>query len=195
MAGKKAKSDIDAVRGELTELTEAVYALRDLVRVESAAAAAANGAGGKSTRVAPVGKAASSSGGDGITLQGEVHLGGDLAASWSTGTTVEALLAQDGDDLARVLAAIGHRQRLAIVQAMLAGPKTAAELGSTLGLGTSGAVYHHLNVLTAAGLVRQTTRGIFAVAPERIGMLLSVLASSFVQTTVVASETQAAAAE
>lgn len=185
MAGKKAKSEIESIRGELTELTEAIYAMRDLVRVESAAAAAANGSGGKSTRA--VAKAPSAPGADGISLQGAVRLGDDLAVSWSAGVAVEELVGQEADDLARVLAAIGHRQRLAIVQAMLAGPTTAADLGASLGLGTSGAVYHHLNVLAAAGLVRQTTRGIFAIAPERIGMVLSVLATPFVESVVTAA--------
>lgn len=202
MAGKKAKSEIDSIRGELTELTEAIYAMRDLVRVESAAAAAANGTGGRTSRGASVAAVSVTTDGadrladritDGIALQGAAHLGDNNSVSWSAHVAVDELADQDIDELARVLAAVGHRQRLVIVLAMLSGKSTAAELGSSLGLGTSGAVYHHLNVLVAAGLVRQTTRGVFAIAPERVGMLLSILASPLVSS--VTTITSAGATE
>lgn len=204
MAGKKSKPDFESFRGELTELTEAIYALREQVRAESAAVAAATGIPMPASGASPARAAGAPAGeplGEGeLVLRGAVRLaaagsgGSDLAVEWSTeGLTVDLVAAQASDDLAKVLAAVGHRQRLAILMAMLAGPKSVAELVSSLDLGTTGAAYHHLNVLLGAGLVVQAERGVFSIAPDRVAMVLTVLASPLSRATVTAADPEAAA--
>ncbi|MGC4190923.1 MAG: helix-turn-helix domain-containing protein [Thermomicrobiales bacterium] len=188
MAGKKSKSEIEAIRSELTELTEAIYALREQVRMESAAVAAATGIDSSVADGVEALPAGESLGEGEIVLRGSVRLpaagtgGSDLAIAWSSeGLDASRLAGQASDDLAKVLAAIGHRQRLAILLAVLGGPKSAADLVATLELGTTGAAYHHLNVLSGAGLVTQVERGIFSIAPDRVAMLLTILASPLVR--------------
>ncbi|MGB3328595.1 MAG: ArsR family transcriptional regulator [Thermomicrobiales bacterium] len=199
MAGKKSKSDIESIRTELTELTEAVYSLREQVRLESAAVAAATGieaVGATPPAAAPVDHEPI---GDGeLVLRGSVRLPAagagrsDLSAQWtSTGLAVDQLAAAANDDLARVLAAIGHRQRLAILLAVLGGPRSAADLVGSLELGTTGAAYHHLNVLLGAGLVTQAERGVFSIAPDRVAMLLTILGSSHIHASVSAPASEA----
>lgn len=197
MAGKKAKSDIESFRGELAELTEAIYALREQVRVESAAVAAATGIPMVANGSAPErGSSAGEPLGDGdLALRGSVRLSGagsgpgDLQVEWSTeGLTVDLVAAQASEELAKVLAAIGHRQRLGILMAMLAGPKSVSDLIGMLDLGTTGAAYHHLNVLLGAGIVTQVERGIFSVAPDRVAMVLTMLASPLIRATVTEAE-------
>ena len=191
MAGKKTKSEIEAIRGELTELTEAIYALREQVRVESAARAAASRGDG-ATPEAPRAVAAMPDGevpGEGeIALRGSVRLPGggdgqpDLAVTWSW--TGPGRAAGASEDTVRALAAMGHRQRLAILRWLLDGPASAADLVGSLQLGTTGAAYHHLNVLLGAGLVMQAERGIYAVRPDRMPLLLTLLASSLISPSV-----------
>lgn len=200
MAGKKSKSDIEAMRSDLTELTEAVYALREQVRLESAAVAAATGidtAGVSSANADAVAPDMEPLGVGQIALRGSVQLTAagagrsDLTVEWaSPPIAVDQLAGEGDDDLAKILAAIGHRQRLAILLAVLAGPKSAVDLVGSLDLGTTGAAYHHLNVLLGAGLVTQAERGIFSIAPDRVAMVLTILASPLVRavvTTVAAS--------
>ncbi|MGN6033190.1 MAG: ArsR/SmtB family transcription factor [Thermomicrobiales bacterium] len=194
MAGKKSKSDLESFRGELTELTEAIYALREQVRAESAAVAAATGITPSMNGSSPSRPAADPLGEGDLVLRGSVRLAsaggaGGLAVEWSSeDLNLDRVAGQASDDLAKVLAAIGHRQRLAILVAMLSGPRSAADLVGSLDLGTTGAAYHHLNVLVGAGLVTQAERGVFSVAPDRIAMVLTILASPLVRATVSAVE-------
>jgi predicted transcriptional regulator len=53
----------------------------------------------------------------------------------------------------------------------------AAELTGLPGVGTTGQIYHHLRQLTSAGWLRTTSRGQYAVTPERVVPLLAVLAA------------------
>lgn len=185
MAGKKVKNEVESIRTELNELTEAIYALREYVRIESAATAA--------SRIANIAPSAHPSRIPGDRTGGEVTSSGftrlttsddqPLTLQWSAReVTVATVMEDDSEQLARLLAAIGHRQRLAILKAILANPRSASELVSDLKLGTSGAAYHHLNVLQAADLVMQEDRGIFAIQPSRVGTLLSIMASPHIVT-------------
>jgi DNA-binding transcriptional ArsR family regulator len=176
MAGKKSKSDIEGVRTELRTLSEAVWALRNQVSFE-AAAAAANGHRETGATPSP---ARDLEGGQG---RGTVHTRGvvrsaqdELEVSWESEVDADSVLAEETEGPARILAAIGQPQRLAIVKLLLDGPTTAATLVSSLELGTTGAAYHHLNVLQSAGLVAQASRGVFELSPERAGAVLTILA-------------------
>src|SRR4051794_33012873 len=84
---------------------------------------------------------------------------GEREYRWQREKSAEDLLAQDDEAVARVLAALGHRQRLSLLKAILEQPATAAELIDRLRLTSTGQAYHHLNTLQSAGLIRQGERG------------------------------------
>lgn len=193
MAAKKSKSDVDQIRGELRTLAEAVWALRQQVAFE-AAAAAANGHDA-SVSGARVAEDLSESDGRGMVVsRGVVRSSdGEREWRWESEVSAEALLSVETEHAAKILAAIGHPQRLAIAQLLLNGPTTAALIVSSLELGTTGAAYHHLNVLQGAGLVSQTTRGVFELTGERAGSVAGVLAA--IGSTSVATVADASADE
>lgn len=187
MAGKKAKGEGDSIRTELNELTEAIYALREYVRIESAATAASRGE--TSTHTAKMPRLTPDENGGEVTSSGFIRLSTTderpLALHWSSPETpLATVMNEDSEQIARLLAAIGHRQRLAILKAILTKPRSASELVSDLRLGTSGAAYHHLNVLQAAGLVVQEDRGMFSIQFSKVGTLLSIMASTHIVTVV-----------
>ncbi len=177
MGGKKVKSEIESMRGELRSLSEAVWALRDQVTFEAATAAATNGSNG--THHADVAADLQDEGeGRGLVITRGVvrNAMGSREYRWDLETGVESALEVDEVEAAQVLAAIGHRQRLAMLKAIFNAPSTAADLVTSLDLGTTGAAYHHLNVLQSAGLVIQQTRGVFELRPERVSTVLAILA-------------------
>ncbi len=180
MAGKKVKSEVEGIRNELQNLSEAVWALREHVTVQSAAAAASiPHHPAPATPVIDISRdLAELHDGRGVVVtRGVVRdAGGNREYRWDQQVSVEALLSQDEDRASRVLAAIGHRQRLAILKAILDKPTTAAELVGTLDLGTTGAAYHHLNVLQSADLITQENRGVFVVQPHRVSTIYAILA-------------------
>jgi DNA-binding transcriptional ArsR family regulator len=90
--------------------------------------------------------------------------------------SADDLLAQDDNAVARVLAALGNRQRLALLKAILQTPATAAELVERLGMATTGQAYHHLKALQAADLIEQEERGLFVFKGPRVQAFLLLLA-------------------
>ena len=181
MCAKKARNDIDSLRGDVQSLSEAVWALRDHVTVQSAAAAAANGAvpaSNPQVLATDLAQRASSDREQGIVSTRGYFMDGNGSREyrWELERSVADLLAVDDDLVARILAAIGHRQRLLILKAILGKPSSAAELVASLDLGTTGAAYHHLNVLQAADLVMQEGRGTFTVQPHRVSTIFAILA-------------------
>lgn len=89
--------------------------------------------------------------------------------------TAEELLGQDDSAVARVLAALGHPQRLALLKAILARPGSAAELIERVGLTSTGQIYHHLNTLQAAGLIRPGENRQFAFVGHQAPAFLMLL--------------------
>lgn len=178
MAAKKSKAGLAGVRSEIRTLSEAVWALRDQVRFEAAAASANGHSQPTPAPTVVTGDLADSEGRGVVISRGLIrsHTGASELL-WETSIAVESLLAADTDEPARLLAAIGHPQRLAIVKLLLDGSTTAATLVTNLELGTTGAAYHHLNVLQGAGLVTQAARGVFDLVPDRAGSILAILAA------------------
>jgi DNA gyrase subunit B len=189
MAAKKIKNELDSVRSDIKELSEAVWALRDQLTTEQAVAAAEQQT--KRRRASQNGRAPTT---EALArLAAETSEAGYLSTFGVFGSPngetpsriyrwslqehpVAALLDASIDVHAQVLAAIGHKQRLGILLRLLEQPSTATDLVSSLSLGTTGAAYHHLNVLQAAGLVEQEQRGVFAIVPDRVPALLTILA-------------------
>jgi DNA-binding transcriptional ArsR family regulator len=184
MANKKLQKSIDTVKGDVRELVEAFWALRDEVMTQQAVLAAEHQSRGGSSGEAD----ASSSLPEKLagTTTGHVrsfgyyempdHTGQQRVYRWALEDhPVEEVLSLPVDDAAKLLSAIGHKQRLAIVMMLLRKPATAVEMVTTLSLGTTGAAYHHLNVLQGSGLVEQAQRGIFSIVPGQVPSLLTIL--------------------
>jgi len=178
MAGKKVKSEVESIRADLQHLTEAVWALREHVTVQTAAAAAEGGQRQPASRREVAGDLSAGGGDQGVVVTRGVvrNANGSREYRWDLEAPASDLLAIDDDLSARLLAAIGHRQRLAILKTIINEPTTAADLVSRLELGTTGAAYHHLNVLQAADLVTQEGRGVFAVQPHRVSAIFAMFA-------------------
>jgi Helix-turn-helix domain len=97
---------------------------------------------------------------------------------WQYGTAVDDLLAEDWAGTAGTLSALGHPVRLQMLRRVLAGARTAADLGTDEGLGTTGQLYHHLRQLVGAGWLRSTGRGHYSVPGERVVPLLVILSGA-----------------
>ncbi|AFC33845.1 ArsR family transcriptional regulator [Paenibacillus mucilaginosus 3016] len=92
---------------------------------------------------------------------------------------VEELFGLDAEKAARILGAIGHKQRLDILRTVLQEPRTGGELVERLNMGTTGQLYHHIKALLGADLLVQEERGgRYAVPAHRRLPLLLLLAAS-----------------
>lgn len=182
MAGKKTRKSLDGLRGDIQELAESFAAFRHQFATQQAAAAAERQQRGQNGSVLPETPAPSA---DGISY---VSMFGHYEARPETGEprdfnwqmerkSIEELLDCPVDAYAQRLAAIGHMQRLSILLMLLDQPSTANEVVAALSLGTTGAAYHHLNVLQAAGFVEQRQRGIFSLVTDQVAVLLIILSA------------------
>lgn len=180
MANKKLQKSIDTVKGDVRELVEAFWAFREEVMTQQAMSAAERqSAASRGTAHEPPELEMGGSAGA-LRLVGHYEMpdgtGARVAHQWSLDDyPVEQALALPVEDAARVLAAVGHKQRLGIILMLLRCPATANEMVQALSLGTTGAAYHHLNVLQGTGLVEQAQRGVFSIVPERVPSLLTIL--------------------
>jgi len=110
-----------------------------------------------------------------LLFTGAVQLPTGKAVEWQEGHAAGALLDEDWSPLAAGLSALAHPIRLLLLQQVLGGARTVAELAAHESLGTTGQLYHHLRQLTGAGWLRASTRGRYEVPPERVVPLLIVL--------------------
>jgi DNA gyrase subunit B len=93
--------------------------------------------------------------------------------------SVSQLLDLDSDKVAKVLAALGNKQRLDILKAVLKEPLTGSEIVEQLNMGTTGQLYHHTKALLGADLLIQEDRGgKYSLPPQRSLPLLLLLAAS-----------------
>jgi Helix-turn-helix domain len=113
-----------------------------------------------------------------VLFTGQVTLPTGEHYEWQQAHPVADLLADDWSQGTAALAALAHPVRLLLLGEILQGARTAGELGAHERLGTTGQLYHHLRQLVAAGWLRSTTRGQYAVPGERVVPLLVVLAAA-----------------
>jgi len=116
--------------------------------------------------------------GSAVLFTGSVNLPGDRSYVWQQGVDAGELLDADWDQAANPLAALGHPIRLKLLREILNGAGTAAEIGATEGVGTSGQLYHHLRELAAAGWLTSRARGRYEVPAGRVIPLLVTIAAS-----------------
>jgi DNA-binding transcriptional ArsR family regulator len=112
-----------------------------------------------------------------VLYAGAVPSAGRLAA-WQMNRTADDLLAADPATTARLLAALGSPQRVQIVQLLIASPATTSELTARLDEPSAGQLFHHLKELLAAGVIHQPRRGVYAVHPQHVVPLLTVISCS-----------------
>lgn len=180
---KKTVKTLQKLRADVQGLSEAVWALKQHVRVEIAAESAAHDSRTRKSRTLErlEEQAASDDERGLVSAWGTWRLpgpAGERTVQWQMeGTPANDLAPDDLDAAAIRLAAIGHRQRLAILLALLRQPASVSEMVASLGLGTTGAAYHHLKALQGAGLVTQEERGIFEIAPEQVGFVVGILSA------------------
>ena len=117
----------------------------------------------------------------GVVFAGSAPLPSGDRYEWQWGRPTGYLFgdeAVDWADLAPALAALAHPVRLRLVRRVLEGARTTAELADDETLGTTGQLYHHLRQLAAAGWLRSTGRGRYAVPGERVVPLLTMLVAA-----------------
>lgn len=113
--------------------------------------------------------------GGAVLFTGLVDLPDGRHYEWQQARPAGAVLAGDLDAAAGSLAALGSPVRLGLLRAVLDGADTAAALAELDGTGTTGRVYHHVRILTAAGWLRRGADGRYGVPAERVIPLLVVL--------------------
>ncbi|GAB2449875.1 hypothetical protein HD599_002128 [Conyzicola lurida] len=97
---------------------------------------------------------------------------------WQVGFPVDAVLESDWTLLSASIASLGNPVRLALLQAVINGATTVAELSAGEGMGTTGQLYHHLNQLVAQSWLHQAGRGHYSIPPERVVPLLVILSAA-----------------
>jgi hypothetical protein len=185
-AGPADRTQLDDLRQTLTSVLARLDALEqqaadagaaaDVADAARASSAAADGASGDvfwaldgvKQRLDPPG---------GVVFAGSVAVPAG-PVDWQITLTTDGLLAADWSQAAPSLAALGNATRLGVLQAVVGGADTVAQISSEGGLGSTGQLYHHLGQLVATGWLVAAGRGRYAVPPERVVPLLVVLAAT-----------------
>ena len=123
--------------------------------------------------------------GTGATVppDGRVGYGGSgpwegSAIAWQMERSWDEVLTAAGEHVARVVAALASATRLRIVAELVGGPLTTADLSSRLDQPTSGQLFHHLKELLAVGVVHQPRRGTYALRPQHVLPVLTVISAA-----------------
>lgn len=163
----------------MTDLESRVAALEDaLARLERRAPSPAPGppAGGAELDLWLVDGLRERQPGGSVAFGGTVALGkGEVV--WQWGADAEALREAEWSSAAGVLDALAHPVRLRLLQRVLNGTVTTADLGLDDALGTTGQLHHHLRALVAAGWLQSVGRGTWTIPAPRVVPLLVVVAA------------------
>lgn len=82
-------------------------------------------------------------------------------------------------DAAALMSALSQPQRLRMALILADGPTKVSAIVEKLGLKTTGAAYHHLNVLINSGIAVQPERGTFELASDASGNVNALLVALF----------------
>ena len=97
---------------------------------------------------------------------------------WQVGFPTDRILESDWSAQAQSIAALASPVRLSILQAVISGASSVAELSADEHRGTTGQLYHHLNQLVAQGWLLASGRGHYEIPGERIVPLLVILTAA-----------------
>lgn len=112
-----------------------------------------------------------------VFYSGNVQLQGQRFKWEPQERQLRQLLGLNSEKAAKVLAAIGHKQRLDILKSVLGEPLSGSELVDRLQMGTTGQLYHHLKALLGADLLVQEPGGKYAMSQRRSLPFLLLLAA------------------
>ncbi len=115
--------------------------------------------------------------GGAIAFGGQVPVG-DGQAAWQWEASAPDLLEQEWSGAAARFDALAHPVRLRLLQRILTGSTTTAELADDSELGTTGQLHHHLRALVAGGWLTSTGRGQWAVPAPRVVPLLVIVSAT-----------------
>lgn len=116
-----------------------------------------------------------------VTFAGSAEVPGGGRVRWQYGRTADTMLGADWTLGAEPLAALGNPVRLMLLQLVLNGINSTAELAAQEQVGTTGQVHHHLRTLMAAGWLEQAGRGHYRVPPAKVTPLLVILLAGGVE--------------
>ncbi|MBO0790675.1 MAG: winged helix-turn-helix transcriptional regulator [Ktedonobacteraceae bacterium] len=140
--------------------------------------AASGGAGARASamQASPSPNESSSSTG---TIQGKFSVVGSLLVgeqpyNMRVQEQVHSFFDAHPEQVAQVIAAVGNPHRVTLLRTLYQGPRTALQLQEELAMGSVGQLYHHLKELVATGLVIQSRRSTYSIAPAKM-MWISLL--------------------
>lgn len=154
--------DVQArIAGLEAQMTDIISRLAALERAASPHAVTAQGTG----------KAAEPAGERGddavVTYAGDGQFGpGKMAIRQRK--TLREVLSVSPESIAPVFGGLASPARIALLYALIDGPRTSQELREVLDAGSVGQLYHHLRELLAAGLVVQPARSVYQIPPNKI---------------------------
>ncbi|MFD3271150.1 ATP-binding protein [Paenibacillus dendritiformis] len=174
MANRDYGAELDALQSQLNEIQQLVKQLAD-IQSEIETHVEEGEVGGE----APARHESEGEEAGGILYSGR-YRGEKESCRWTPQErTVRQLLDLDGEKAAKVLAALGHKQRIDILKSVFTAPLTGAELVEQLHMGTTGQLYHHLKALQGADLLVQEERGgTYAIPLHRALPLLLLWAAA-----------------
>lgn len=98
--------------------------------------------------------------------------------AWQWGAATARVREQEWEPAAAVLDALSHPVRLRLLQRILNGTATTADLAADDTLGTTGQLHHHLRALVAAGWLASAGRGRWHIPAARVIPLLVVIVAT-----------------
>lgn len=113
-----------------------------------------------------------------VFYSGQVHLNGQNIRWEPQQRRLNQLLDMNTEKAAKILAALGNKQRLDILKAVLTEPLSGSELVERLNMGTTGQLYHHLKALLGADLLVQEQGGRYALPQHRSLPFLLLLSAA-----------------
>lgn len=111
-----------------------------------------------------------------IEYGGSVDFGGPI--DWTIRYSAAAIRQLPAQARVDVLAALGHPVRRALIETLLDGPATGAELAAAVSLNSTGQLYHHIRALTSAKVIEQHTRGAYRIPAPKVVPLLIIMTAA-----------------
>lgn len=111
----------------------------------------------------------------GVLFTGAVTTPAGERYLWQQAATTDGLLDIDWADRAHALSALGHPVRLQILQYVLLGVRTTAELIEIAEVNTTGQLHHHIKELVSARWLQSPARGKYQIPVDRVIPLLAVV--------------------
>jgi DNA-binding transcriptional ArsR family regulator len=165
--------DVSDLESELHELAARVGRLEETLRGDGAPRSLPARSDGPDTDDAP---GSTPTGAQTVRYSGAVDLAGPV--QWSIHYDAGAVLELPAESAAAVFAALGHPARLEIVRILLRGNASVTDIQAAGDFGTSGQLYHHLKILTAAAVVSKVGRSEYGIAATHVVPTLVALVSA-----------------